>query len=123
MSFRPLTLLLFGSGLAAAIAAPPASAAPNVPLCFAIANNYNECVRQQQRHGAGPRRPYYGEEEDDDYGPGPGRGRYAPGYGGGYPGYGERPYYGGRHSDRYGQRPRGNPCAAWLLQMRANQCI
>jgi len=119
MSPRSLILLLLGSSLAAATAVSPAAAGPNVPLCFAIANNYNNCVRQHQHHGGGPPRPRYGEADDDDYGPAPGRGRG--GYGYGY-GYGGSPHHGG-YGDRYGRGPRGNPCAAWLLQMRANQCI
>ncbi len=35
--------------LAATFASTPAPAGPNVPLCLAMQNNYNDCVRHQQR--------------------------------------------------------------------------
>ena len=87
----------------ALLGAPAAQAGPNVPLCFAIANNYNQCLRQHQRggggggwHGGG-----YGLEEgyggwDDDY----------------------REYRRQRRAGRAQQA-----CAPWLLQMQANNCI
>lgn len=34
--------------LAGVFAPSSASAGPNVPLCLAIQNNYNECLRRQQ---------------------------------------------------------------------------
>ncbi len=93
--------------------AAPALAGPNVPLCFAIAENYNRCMRDQQRHGGhggyGGHGGQYGQwGHDDEYG--------------GYGGYGD---------DEGGYRGRGRrraeraqaACAVWLMQMQANGCI
>lgn len=43
MRFLALSFLL-----AATVASTPAPAGPNVPLCLAMQNNYNDCVRRQQ---------------------------------------------------------------------------
>lgn len=114
------------AGLAAEI--PAAQAASNPGLCFAIAQNYNNCVRAQSRprywgggyggYGGG----YGGGYDDDGYRRG--------GYGGGYGGYGGN--YRGyddyddelRQYRRSVRRQRAQAqCAIWLAQMQANGCI
>jgi hypothetical protein len=106
--------------LAAAVAgglfgAPAAQAGPNVPLCFAIANNYNQCLRQHQRGGGG------GWHGGGGYGGGYGGGGYGRGgYGGGYGGW-DDDYSQYRRQRRAGRAQQA--CAPWLLQMQANRCI
>lgn len=123
MPSKTILLLLLGSGFYAAAAARPAAAETNVPLCFAIANNYNSCLRQHQ--GGAPPRPRYGDDDEDGDRPAWRRDRFDADNGGDYPGYGRRPYYdyGGGYGDRHRRRARNNPCAIWLFQMRANHCI
>jgi hypothetical protein len=117
---RLVTWTFIGAACAAAIFASPAARSANVPLCLAIAQNYNNCVRQNQfayRRGYGhayPGGPYgdygdYGGYDGDD---GP---AYGPGYGGYGPGYG-------------GYRRRGHErakaaCAVWFAQMQASGCF
>lgn len=90
---------------------PSAQAAPNVPLCFAIANNYNNCMRQFQRGG--------GRHGWNNAGPGS------------YGGYGGGGWNGGDYDDDYqyrvyrqqrrAARAQAN-CAIWLAQMQASGC-
>lgn len=47
--------------LAMAFAPTAASAGPNVPLCLAMQNNYNDCVRHQQAR----ERHHRWEEQND----------------------------------------------------------
>ena len=118
-----ILLLLLAVGFCAGAAASPAAAETNVPLCFAIANNYNSCLRQHQ--GGGPPRPRYDDGEEDGDRPARRRGRYDPDAGAYDRGYGRRPDYdyGVGYDDHRRRRARNNPCAIWLLQMRANHCI
>ncbi|WP_036293793.1 hypothetical protein [Methylosinus sp. PW1] len=90
-----LSLILAGIvSLTDGFAPRAALAGPNVPLCLAMQNNYNECVRHER---ARERRRY--EEYEDEWGRGP--------HGHGH-GYGRR-----RHSD----------CGAWLVQLKAQGCF
>jgi hypothetical protein len=112
------------AGAAGAVLFAPIAEAANAPLCLAIAANYNKCMRQHQRGGAGPY---------DDYGPGYGQGSgqgYGQGYGGypddddgggydGFDGYGG--YEGGYRRRRY-ERAKG-ACAIWIVQMQASGCF
>lgn len=85
----------------------PAAAAPNVPLCFALAEQFNQCQRQAQRQSR------YG-----------GYGGYGGGYYGGYHdgwdggGYGYGNPYGGRHRAQAKQAQ----CAQILVAMQQNRC-
>ncbi|MFO1102860.1 MAG: hypothetical protein U1E20_08160 [Methylocystis sp.] len=130
---RLVTSSLLGAACAAALLASPAANSANLPLCVAIAQNYNNCVRQSQfagfyRRGYGPGypgRPYGGDGDYDDYQDqayGPGYGGYGPGYGGYGPGYGGYgPGYGGYRRQRY-ERAKA-ACAVWFVQMRASGCF
>lgn len=97
---RFITLVAF---CAALFVSTFAEAAPNVPLCLAIANNYNNCIRQHQR------RAWFHDQWDDDGGDGYG-------YDGGYGGYGHR-----RHRRHNGDA--ASACAVWLIPMQANHCF
>jgi len=106
---RPAIPLLLLAAFTAAYFAPRQAEAANAPLCFAIAENYNKCMRQHQRgwRGGYPRYPGphgggYGYD-DDDYG----------GYGGGYGGHGR----GRRNAQAQAQ------CAIWIAQMQASGCF
>ncbi len=108
---RLIAWSLVGAACAAAIFASPSAKAANVPLCLAIAQNYNNCVRQSHfahRRGYGhayPGGPYgdygdYGGYDGDD---GP---AYGPGYGG------------------YRRQERAKAaCAVWFAQMQASGCF
>ncbi len=121
---RLITWTLVGAACAAAIFTSPSAKAANVPLCLAIAQNYNNCVRQNQfayrrgyGHGHGyPGGPYGDDEDYDGY---PGRG-YGPHGGGGPGGYGGNgPGYGG-----YRRQERAKAaCAVWFAQMQASGCF
>lgn len=108
--------------------ATAAQAASNVPLCFAIAQNYNNCIHAHQRP------QHWGGGYGDGGYTGGGYGGYHDGYddeagyrhGGGYDGgYGEGNYdEGGRDYRRAVRRQRAqSQCAVWLAQMQANGCI
>ena len=122
----------------AALASPSARAA-NVPLCLAIAQNYNNCVRQHQmgghyrqgyRYGHGDGDGPYGDEGGYGGYPSGGHGGYGGGYGGGGGGYGgdDGPGYGGGYGGPgyggYGRQERAKAaCAVWFAQMQASGCF
>lgn len=58
--------LAAGVSLSGGFAPRPAFAGPNVPLCLAMENNYNECVRHER---ARERRHH--EYEEEEWGRGP----------------------------------------------------
>lgn len=135
---RLVTWSFAGAACAAALLASPSARSANLPLCVAIAQNYNNCVRQHQfagfhRRGYGyghgyPDGPYGDDGEYDGYGGrgyGPGHGGhggyddYGPGFGG-YDGYGPGGYGGYR---RHGHERAKAACAVWLAQMRASGCF
>ncbi|MBG0809378.1 hypothetical protein IY145_08300 [Methylosinus sp. H3A] len=63
-----LSLLLAGAiSLSGAFAPKAAWAGPNVPLCLAMQNNYNECVRRERA------RDHRRHEYEDEWGRGPPR--------------------------------------------------
>ncbi|MGD9541891.1 hypothetical protein [Methylocystis sp.] len=125
---RLATWSLVGAACAAALLASPSAKSANLPLCVAVAQNYNNCVRQHQfggfyRGGYGrhyPGGPYGGDGDYEDYQDG----AYGPGYGGGY-GQGYDDYgpggYGGYRRQRY-ERAKA-ACAVWFVQMQANGCF
>lgn len=119
---RPAIRLFILAAFVASFCAPSRAEAANAPLCFAIAENYNKCLRQHQRgwHGGPPGfdGPRYGHDHgdyDDD-----GGGHYD-GYNGGYGGYGGHGGYGGGYGRRNGQAQA--QCAIWLAQMQASGCF
>lgn len=101
----------------AAIAALPAKAAPNPALCFALAENYNQCQRQASRQGGG-----WGGGWGRGSGGGwdGGRGYDRNGYGGG--GWGGGGDYDWRRRGGRGQS-RQAECARWLVAMQQNNCV
>lgn len=111
-----IRFLLLAS-LSGAVFGPPLAQAANLPLCLAIAENYNKCMRQHQRGWGGG---YPG------YGPGAqyGGGRYGGGYGG-YGGYEDDDdgpgggYYGRQRRSARAQ----SACAIWFAQMQASGCF
>ncbi len=107
---RYLTLAAFAGAL---LPTPAAEAASNVPLCFAIANNYNNCMRQHQRGGRG----WSGGQQWSDGWNNNYPGAYG-GYGGGdYDDYQRRVH----RQQRRAARAQAN-CAIWLAQMQASGC-
>lgn len=123
---RPAIRLFILAAFAASFCAPSRAEAANAPLCFAIAENYNKCLRQHQRgwHGGPPGFdvPRYGHDHGDydDDGGGHYDG-YNGGYGGGYGGHGGHGGYGGGYGRRNGQAQA--QCAIWLAQMQASGCF
>ena len=125
---RKISIIYFAALVAFSAGAPMARAAQNVPLCFAIAENYNNCMRQNQRPrywgGGGWGGGYAQHEGYRGYG---GYGGYGGGYdGGGWGGGGHGDYYDDdyhqyRRARRY-HRAQGQ-CAVWLAQMQANGCM
>ena len=117
---RLVTRSFVGAACAAAMLASPSAKSANVPLCLAIAQNYNNCLRQNQfayRRGYGhgyPGGPYGDYGDDEPYGGDDGPG-YGPGYGGNGPGYG-----GYR---RHGYERARAACAVWFAQMQASGCF
>lgn len=125
---RLVTWSFVGAACAAVMLASPSAKSANVPLCLAIAQNYNNCIRQNQmagfyRHGHGhghgyghgyPGGPYGDDGDYDDY-QGRGYDGYGPGYGGNGPGYG------GYRRQSY-ERAKA-ACAAWFVQMQASGCF
>jgi hypothetical protein len=136
---RLVTYSIVGAACALGILFPPiASKAANVPLCLAIAQNYNACIRQHQhgRGGHGGYGPGYGQGYGHDYEHGYGRGYghgYGNGYRRGYPGedFGGDPgdYDGGGGYGGYGGGSRHHherdqaACAVWFAQMQASGCF
>lgn len=149
-SFMRSSLSLAAAAFAL-LAAGAANAGPNVPLCLAIENNYNNCLLQQQRQPQGGG-GYGGGDYGGDYGGGYGGGGYGRGgyggggygrggYGGG--GYGRGGYGGGGYGgygggwdgdddDQWRERPpRGAAaanraqaaCMPWIVQLKANHCF
>lgn len=120
---RLMTFSIAGVTCAAALFASPAANSANAPLCLAIAQNYNNCIRQSQfggiyRGGYGhgyPGGPYGDDEGYDGYG---GGGGYGPGYGGYGRGYGGNGGYRGQGPGRARAA-----CAVWVAQMQASGCF
>jgi hypothetical protein len=118
-----------GAACAFTILSAPIAEAANAPLCLAIAQNYNTCMRQHQ-YGRGGGHGGYGPGDGQGYGQGYGGGRgYGQGYGdddddeggyGGYGGYGGG-YGGGSPRRRYESAKAA--CAIWLAQMQASGCF
>ena len=107
---RLVTYSIVGAACALGILFAPIAQAANAPLCFAIAENYNKCMRQHQ----------YGRGGHGGYGPGYGQG-YGQGYRRGYPGddFGGDDGYGGGS-----RRQRSKAaCAIWIAQMQASGCF
>jgi hypothetical protein len=113
-----------GAACAFTILSAPIAEAANAPLCLAIAQNYNTCMRQHQYGGHG------------GYGPGYGQGQgYRRGYQGGYPGDDDGDYDGdGGYGGYGGYGGGGGPprrryenakaaCAIWFAQMQASGCF
>ena len=97
-----MRLMILFAFVGATCASTIVEAAPNAPLCFAIANNYNACVQRQRHWRGGWDGQQYGYDEG-----------YDQGYGDGY----DQAYgYGHRHRRRV-------DCAAWLVAMQANHCM
>jgi len=86
--------LAAGVSLAGGFAPRAAFAGPNVPLCLAMQNNYNECVWRERARER--RHRHY--EHEEEWEPDPW----------------ERPH---RH------RRRGPDCGVWLLQLKAQGCF
>jgi hypothetical protein len=127
---RLITRSVMGAACAAAMLASPPATSANVPLCLAIAQNYNNCLRQNQ-FGGPYRRGYgygYGYGHDNgypggaygDYGDDGGYGGDGPGHGHGYGGYGGG-YGGGGYGRGYGRGKAA--CAVWFAQMQASGCF
>ncbi|MFZ3182431.1 MAG: hypothetical protein WA156_20015 [Methylocystis silviterrae] len=131
---RLVTYPIVGAACALGILFAPIAQAANAPLCFAIAENYNKCMRQHQ----------YGRGGHGGYGPGYGQGYgqgYSHGYRRGYPGAdfggdpgdydGDGGYGGFGGDDGYGGGPRRHhrherskaACAIWIAQMQASGCF
>lgn len=121
---RLVTYPIFGAACALGILFTPIAQAANAPLCLAIAENYNTCMRQHQ----------YGRGGHGGYGPGYGQG-YGRGYRGGYPGdddddgggggyggFGGYDGYGGGSPRRRYERAKA-ACAIWFAQMHASGCF
>ncbi|QGM94884.1 hypothetical protein F7D13_13105 [Methylocystis rosea] len=124
---RLVTYSIVGAACALGILFTPIAQAANAPLCLAIAQNYNTCMRQHQYGRGGGH---------DGYGPGYGQG-YGRGYRGGYPGDDDGDYdgdggyggYGGYGGGYGGGSPRRRyenakaACAIWFAQMQASGCF
>jgi hypothetical protein len=90
-----MRFVILSTVLIAAFTSTEGRAAPNVPLCVAIENNYNQCLKNEQ---AKARWRHEEEEEQEDYG---------------------IPPWERRH--RRSLQP--SDCNAWLLQLKANGCF
>jgi len=106
---QTVRILALAAVAGALLPAPAAEAGANAPLCLAIANNYNNCMRQFQRGGQ-----HRGWGSGDEYGAYDGRG-----WNGGY--YDEDDEYRAYRQQRRAQRAQAN-CAIWLAQMQASGC-
>ncbi|MBM3563465.1 MAG: hypothetical protein FJX48_10065 [Alphaproteobacteria bacterium] len=118
---RLMTYCFAGAAYAAAALAAPSAQSANVPLCLAIAQNYNNCVRQHQMGGRGPHGHGFQGDPYRDYEGGGGFGEdyggyEGPGYGHGYGGHG-----GGYRRQGYGRARAA--CAVWFAQMQASGCF
>jgi hypothetical protein len=95
--FSIFSVSLAGAFWLAGVFAPPAAlAGPNVPLCLAMQNNFNKCVRHQR---AREQRRRWEAEHSYGY-------------------YEDRPPW-----ERHHRRHSGEDCNAWLLQLKANGCF
>jgi hypothetical protein len=74
-------------------------AGPNLPLCLAIENNYNQCIRNEQA------RERWRRAEEDEYWDRPDW---------------DRPPWARPHRHRARHRV---DCNAWILQLKANGCF
>lgn len=134
---RKIGLFSLAVAAGALFDAPLAEAGPNPAYCMAMAQTYNNCLRDNQRTGG---RGGYDRHGYDDEGRGGYSGGYAGeesyGYGGGRRGGGYRGggydggYRGGYGGGGYGhdrrQRRAANAqaaCAPWLMQMKASGCF
>jgi hypothetical protein len=96
--------LLFAVAACGLLLAPAAKAGPNVALCVALENNFNECMRQQQRqNAAGGWNNGYGQ----GYGHSWGDNDWDEGY--------------GRHPHPYAAKQA--ECARWLTAIQQNNCV
>jgi hypothetical protein len=119
-SSRFASRLTLGLVVAGTLLSIPAARAggPNVPYCFALANQYNACMAQAQRPGRGGGWDG-GGGHGYDHGYGRGLGDHG-GYGGDYDD--EERYY--RQQRRAARAARAQAaCAPWLMQMQANHCM
>jgi|GEM_PF-3361841 len=129
---RLVTHSIVGAACALGILFTPIAQAANAPLCLAIAQNYNTCMRQHQ-YGRGGGHGGYGPGYGQGYGQG-----YRQGYRHGYPGgdFDGDPGdddsdggYGGYGGGYGGGSPRGRyerakaACAIWFAQMHASGCF
>ncbi|WP_018409141.1 hypothetical protein [Methylocystis rosea] len=123
---RLVNYSIVGAACALGILFTPIAEAANAPLCLAIAQNYNTCMRQHQ----------YGRGGHGGYGPGYGQGYgqgYRRGYQGGYPGDDDGDYDGDGGYGGFGGYGGGSPrrryenakaaCAIWFAQMQASGCF
>ena len=108
--------LALAAAMAATIAALPARAAPNPALCFALAENFNQCQRQAQRQGRGG----YGYD-GGGYGGGYGHDGGGYGYDGG--GWGDDDPYAWRRRRSGRAQAKQAECARWLVAMQQNNCM
>ncbi|WP_148277029.1 hypothetical protein [Methylocystis sp. SC2] len=131
---RLVTCSIVGAACALGVLFAPIAQAANAPLCFAIAENYNKCMRQHQygRGGHGGYGPGYGQGYGQGYGHGYGHG-YGRGYRGDYDGgdpgdydgdggYGGFGGYGGGPGRGHYDRSKA-ACAVWIAQMQASGCF
>jgi hypothetical protein len=111
---RLVTYSIVGAACALGILFTPIAQAANAPLCLAIAQNYNTCMRQHQ----------YGRGGHGGYGPGYGQGYPGDDFDddGGYGGFGGYGGYGGGSPRRRYQRAKA-ACAIWFAQMQASGCF
>ncbi|WP_232365876.1 hypothetical protein [Methylocystis silviterrae] len=124
---RLVTYSIVGAACALGILFAPIAQAANAPLCFAIAENYNKCMRQHQhgRGGHGGYGPVYGQGYDQGYR----RGYPGDGFGGdrgdydGYGGFGGDDGYGGGSRRHHRHERSKAACAIWIAQMQASGCF
>jgi hypothetical protein len=119
---RLVTYSIVGAACALGVLFAPIAQAANAPLCFAIAENYNKCMRQHQRGGHGGYGPGYGHGYGNGYGHGYRRGYPGDDFGGGPAGYGDYGGYGGYGGGSRRQRSQA-ACAVWIAQMQASGCL
>jgi hypothetical protein len=123
---RLVTYPIVGAACALGILFAPIAQAANAPLCFAIAENYNKCMRQHQygRGGHGGYGPGYGQAYRRGY-PGADFGGDPGDYDGdgGYGGFGGDDGYGGGSRRHHRHERSQAACAIWIAQMQASGCL